>query len=93
MKDSSSLHISSLNNKSLPPRSARRTRKPLQEPWVKSPGSGIWLRCTYTKCSHEWRYFGRRQWAECPICHTAMKVAVAKRNFLSENNTEKEFRA
>ena len=84
MKDYFGLHNGQpLKNK--PPRSARRARKPLQENWIKGPGRGIWLKCTYTKCSFEWQYFGRRQWAECPICHSTMKVAVAKRNFLVQN--------
>jgi hypothetical protein len=42
---------------------------------------GRWLRCTYSKCGFEWQYFGGRNWAECPACHSAMKVATAKRNY------------
>jgi ssDNA-binding Zn-finger/Zn-ribbon topoisomerase 1 len=66
-------------------RSARRARKPLQEDWIKVPGQGTWVECTYIKCSFQWQYFGRRKWAECPICHTVMRVAAAKRNFISQN--------
>jgi hypothetical protein len=66
-------------------RSARRARKPLQEDWIKAPGRGVWVKCTYIKCSFQWQYFGRRKWAECPICHTVMKVAAAKRNFTSQS--------
>jgi hypothetical protein len=62
------------------PRSARRVRKPLQDNWHKTP-IGKWLRCTYKKCGFEWQYFGGRNWAECPACHTTMKVAIAKRNY------------
>jgi hypothetical protein len=62
------------------PRSARRTRKPLQDNWPKTP-VGKWLRCTYRKCGFEWQYFGGRNWAECPVCHSTMKVAIAKRNY------------
>ena len=65
-----------------PPRSARRARKPLQENWIKAPGQGIWIKCTYDKCSFEWQYFGGHQWAECPICHSSMKVSIAKKNFI-----------
>jgi hypothetical protein len=75
------------NNNCLPylgtkgkPRSARRARKPLQDNWPKTP-VGRWLRCTYSKCGFEWQYFGGRNWAECPACHSAMKVATAKRNY------------
>ena len=71
-----------LTNK-IVPRSARRSRKPLQEDWIKGPGWGIWVQCTYVKCSFQWQYFGRRKWAECPVCHTVMRVAAAKRNFTS----------
>ena len=76
-------------NKRLPnniiPRSARRARKPLQEDWMKGPGRGIWVKCTYIKCSFQWQYFGTRKWAECPICHTVMRVAAAKRNYISQS--------
>jgi hypothetical protein len=65
-----------------PPRSARRARKPLQENWIKAPGQSIWIKCTYDKCSFEWQYFGGHKWAECPICHSSMKVSIAKRNFV-----------
>jgi hypothetical protein len=64
------------------PRSARRSRKPLQDNWIKGPGRGISVKCTYTKCSFEWQYFGQHKWAECPICHSVMRVATAKRNFI-----------
>jgi hypothetical protein len=74
----------SSSNKTMP-RSARRSRKPLQEDWLKGPGRGIWLRCTYGKCSFEWQYFGRHKWAECPVCHSVMRVAAAKRNFIDHN--------
>ena len=74
----------SSSNKTMP-RSARRSRKPLQEDWLKGPGRGIWLRCTYGKCSFDWQYFGRHKWAECPVCHSVMRVAVAKRNFIDHN--------
>ena len=67
------------------PCSARRARKPLQEDWIKAPGRGIWIKCTYIKCSFRWQYFGTRKWAECPICHTVMKVSAAKRNFTSRS--------
>ena len=66
-------------------RSARRARKPLQEDWIKGPGRGMWLECTYIKCSFQWEYFGTRKWAECAICHTVMKVSAAKRNFTSRS--------
>src|SRR5919202_3688621 len=66
-------------------RSARRARKPLQEDWIKAPGRGTWVKCTYIKCSFQWQYFGRRKWAECPICHTVMRVAAAKRNYISQS--------
>ena len=62
------------------PRSARRTRKPMQDNWAKAP-KGRWLKCTYNRCGHEWQYFGGRNWAECPACHCTMKVAVAFKNF------------
>ena len=80
-------HISNkqLSN-SIVPRSARRSRKPLQDDWIKGPGQGIWLECTYPKCSFQWQYFGRHRWAECPICHSVIKVAVAKRNFMTHKN-------
>lgn len=64
------------------PRSARRTRKPLQENWIRGPGRGAMLRCTYAKCSYEWEYYGRRKWAQCPMCHTVMRVALAKKNLV-----------
>ena len=63
------------------PRSARRARKPLQDDWNLTPRKGVWLKCTYVRCSYEWEYFGGHKWAECPICHSGMKVAVAKRNY------------
>src|ERR687883_291743 len=66
-------------------RSARRARKPQQEDWIKAPGRGISVKCTYIKCSFQWQYFGRRNWAECPICHTVMRVAAARRNFTSQS--------
>jgi len=74
----------SSSNKTMP-RSARRSRKPLQEDWLKGPGRGIWLRCTYGKCSFEWQYFGRHKWAECPVCHSVMRVVGGKRNFIDHN--------
>lgn len=73
------------------PRSARRARKPLQEDWIKGPRRGIWLKCTYSKCSFEWQYFGGHKWAECPICHSGMKVSLAKKNFM-ENKERKNTR-
>jgi hypothetical protein len=76
-------YLGRTNNRA--PRSARRARKPLRENWIKGPGQATWIRCTYAKCSFEWRYFGKRRWAECPICHSVMKIAVAKRNFLNQN--------
>jgi len=69
-----------LNNRGKP-RAARRARKPLQRDWPKAP-RGRWLKCTYVRCGYMWQYFGDRNWAECPVCHSAMKVAVAKRNYL-----------
>ena len=86
MKDYTGVNKPPLKNKA--PRSARRARKPLQENWIKGPGRGIWLKCTYAKCSFEWQYFGGHQWAECPVCHSMMKVAVAKRNFLIQNKDD-----
>lgn len=80
------MHKQPLKNKA--PRSARRARKPLQENWIKGPGRGIWLKCTYAKCSYEWQYFGGHRWAECPICHSITKVAIAKRNFLIQNKED-----
>jgi hypothetical protein len=68
------------------PRSARRVRKPLQEDWIKGPGKGVWLKCIYSKCSFQWQYFGRHRWAECPICHSVIKVSAAKRNFMTRTN-------
>lgn len=62
------------------PRAARRARKPMQEDWAKVP-RGKWLTCTYEKCGYTWHYFGGHSWAECPVCHTTMKVAVAQRNY------------
>jgi hypothetical protein len=70
---------------SIVPRSARRSRKPLQDDWIKGPGRGVWITCTYIKCSFQWQYFGRRRWAECPICHSVVRVAAAKRNFRIQN--------
>jgi hypothetical protein len=52
----------------------------MQQDWVKAP-IGRWLKCTYGRCGFEWEYFGGRNWAECPVCHTTVKVAVARRNF------------
>ncbi|MGC2599145.1 MAG: hypothetical protein WA395_13585 [Nitrososphaeraceae archaeon] len=63
------------------PRSARRTRKPLQDNWPKGGVKGTWIKCTYKRCAFSWKYFGGRRWAECPICHSVMKVAVSKRNY------------
>lgn len=81
MKDYFGPYNQSLNKRA--PRSARRVRKPLQEDWIKGPGRGVWIKCTYAKkCSFEWQYFGGHQWAECPICHSTMKVAIARRNFI-----------
>ena len=80
-----------------PPRSARRARKPLQDNWIKVPREGIWIECTYPKCSYEWQYFGGHNWAECPICHSSMKVSIARKNFTQnrymnrENKTKKLF--
>jgi hypothetical protein len=54
----------------------------MQENWQKAP-RGRWLKCTYARCGYEWMYFGGHNWAECPACHTIMKVAVAQRNFRS----------
>ncbi|MEW5839391.1 hypothetical protein [Nitrososphaera sp.] len=62
------------------PRAARRARKPMQDDWKKVP-RGRWLKCTYGRCGFEWEYFGGRSWAECPACHTTVKVAVGQRNF------------
>ena len=64
------------------PRSARRARKPMQDNWPKVP-RGRWLKCTYVKCGFDWLYFGGRNWAECPACHSTVKVAVAHRNYRS----------
>jgi hypothetical protein len=64
------------------PRAARRARKPMQDNWQKAP-RGKWLKCTYAKCGNEWMYFGGHHWAECPACHTIIKVAVAQRNYKS----------
>ncbi len=73
--------MSSYKSKRLP-RSARRSRKPLQENWIRGPGRGTTLKCTYVKCSYEWEYFGRRKWAQCPACHSVLKVALAKKNLI-----------
>jgi ssDNA-binding Zn-finger/Zn-ribbon topoisomerase 1 len=75
---------------SIVPRSARRSRKPLQDDWIKGPGRGVWVTCTYIKCSFQWQYFGRRRWAECPICHSVVRVAAAKRNFMIQNKANPE---
>ncbi len=64
------------------PRSARRSRKPLQENWTRGPGRGTMLRCTYVKCSYEWEYYGRRKWAKCPACQSVVRVALAKKNLV-----------
>lgn len=69
------------------PRGARRARKPMQDNWTKAP-RGRWLKCTYGRCSFEWEYFGGRSWADCPMCHTTVKVAAATRNF--RENAEKD---
>jgi hypothetical protein len=71
---------------SIVPRSARRVRKPLQDDWIKGPGPGVWLKCTYAKCSFQWQYFSGHKWAECPICHSIIKVAAAKRNFIDNHD-------
>jgi len=73
------------------PRSARRTRKPLQENWNKGPQRGSWVRCMYEKCSFQWQYFGGRKWAECPICHSVMKVALGKKNYTARIH-EKDYK-
>lgn len=62
------------------PRAARRARKPMQDDWVKV-ARGRWLKCIYERCGFEWEYFGGRSWADCPMCHTTVKVAAALRNF------------
>jgi len=62
------------------PRSARRTRKPLQTDWITSRRP-TWVKCTYEKCLHEWIYKGAGNWAECPICHNCMKVSAGKRHY------------
>ncbi len=54
----------------------------MQGNWPKIP-RGRWLKCTYGKCGFEWLYFGGRNWAECPACHSTVKVAVAQRNYRS----------
>lgn len=54
----------------------------MQDKWQRAP-RGRWLKCTYTKCGFEWMYFGSRNWAECPVCHTIIKVAIAQRNYRS----------
>jgi hypothetical protein len=63
------------------PRSARRTRKPLQTDWIKFSRKPTWVKCTYEKCLHEWIYKGAGNWAECPICHNCMKVSAGKRHY------------
>lgn len=63
------------------PRTARRSRKPLQDSKLKGHPRGIWVRCGYSNCSYEWQYFGGRRWAECPVCHSTTKVASARRNY------------
>lgn len=68
------------------PRSARRVRKPLQANWIKGPGRGAMLRCTYIKCSYEWEYYGRRKWAQCPACHSVVRVASAKKNIVYQHD-------
>jgi hypothetical protein len=73
--------MSSYKSKRLP-RSARRSRKPLQENWIRGPGRGSMIKCTYMKCSYEWEYFGRRKWAQCPACHSVVRVALAKKNLV-----------
>ena len=62
------------------PRAARRARKPKQDNWLKIK-RGRWLKCTYEKCGYSWQYFGGHNWAECPACHTTIKVAVALKNY------------
>ncbi|HEX9677959.1 MAG TPA: hypothetical protein VGA14_04250 [Nitrososphaera sp.] len=52
----------------------------MQNDWAKVP-KGKWLTCTYDKCGQTWQYFGGHSWAECPVCHTTMKVAIAQRNY------------
>ena|SRR5919199_1666796 len=74
-----------LPNNNIIPRSARRARKPLQEDWMKGPGRGIWIKCTYIKCLFQWQYFGRHKWAECPVCHSVLRVSAAKRNFINQS--------
>ena len=83
MKDYFGPYNQSLNKRDCldPPHQAR---KPLQDDWIKGPNevfrSNVPIR---KKCAFEWQYFfGGRQWAECPICHSAMKVAIARRNFI-----------
>ncbi len=73
--------MSSYKSKRLP-RSARRSRKPLQDNWIRGPGIGSMIKCTYMKCSYEWEYFGRRKWAQCPACHSVVRVALAKKNLV-----------
>jgi hypothetical protein len=91
MKDYFGPYNQSLNKRA--PRSARRARKPLQDDWIKGPRRGIWIKCTYVKkCSFEWQYFGGRQWAECPICHSAMRLPIARRNFI-QNKEDLNIRA
>ncbi|MFY9795484.1 MAG: hypothetical protein WB988_21165 [Candidatus Nitrosopolaris sp.] len=53
----------------------------MQDNSFKSHPRGIWVRCCYINCSFEWEYFGGRRWAECPKCHSTMKVASGKRNY------------
>lgn len=61
-------------------RETRRTRKPMQDNWPKAP-RGKWLKCTYEKCGYIWQYFGGHSWAQCPNCHSTIKVAIAQRNY------------
>ena len=65
------------------PRTARRTRKPLQQNWTKYPNKSFWIQCTYNKCNYYWQYAGGKNWAECPICHSISKVSIAKKSFKS----------
>jgi hypothetical protein len=69
------------------PRGARRARKPRQPDWVKVP-KGEWLECTYPRCGHQWQYFGGRSWAECPVCHTTIKVSAGRRAYRSSPQRE-----
>ena len=67
------------------PREARRTRKPLQENWLKGPKKTFWIQCMYQKCNYYWRYSGGKNWAECPICHSISKVSIARKCFKYNN--------